>query len=202
MTIYNITSDMRALQSLINGLTDKETGETREVTEEERQTFLEWVNEIESNFKEKFDNICRFFKNIQAQADVAAAERDTLKAEMDRLSKRAKARENEAAQLKGLLWFAFDNLGMKNYKTDLFSVGIQNTRKTAKPDCLFNADNIPVKYLKRELASSAVYEAVKDGTLYEKEGDINRGSLFYRSENGEQRLNGVSYSGGQALVIR
>jgi hypothetical protein len=121
---------------------------------------------------------------------------------MDRLSKRAKARENEAERLKGLLWFALDNLKMKKYKTDLFSAGIQNTRKVAKADCLFNPDNIPAKYLKRELASSAIYDAVKDGALYEKEGDLNRGALFYRSETGEQRLKGVSYLQGQALVIR
>jgi hypothetical protein len=202
MTIYNIISDITALRSLINGLTDEETGESREITGEEKQAFLNWINENQANFNEKFDNICRFFKNLKAQADVAAAERDTLKAEMDRLSKRAKARENEADRLKGLLWFAFDSLKVQKHKTELFSAGIQNTRKTAKTTTTFSPDKIPAEYLKRELALSVISEAVKDGTLYEKDGLENRTKLFYRGEGGECELKGVAYVQGQALVIR
>lgn len=202
MTIYNIISDIKALEGLINGLTDEETGESREVTEEERQAFLEWVNENQANFSEKFDNICRFFKNLKAQADVASAERDTLKAEMDRLSKRASARENEADRLKGLLWFALDSLKMQKFKTGLFSAGVQNTRKTAKPTSVFNPDEIPAGYLRRELAPSVIAEAVKAGDLYEKEGPENVTKLFYRGEAGEQELKGVAYIQGRTLVIR
>jgi hypothetical protein len=201
MTIYNIISDIRALESLINGLTDEETGEVREITEEEKQEFLNWVNENESNFKDKFDGICRYFKNLQAQAEVAGAERDTLKAEIDRLSKRAKARENEAGRLKSLLWYALDSLKMEKFKTELFSAGIQNTRKTAKPTALFNPDDIPTAYLKRELSPSAITEAVKVGALYEKEGPLNYTKLFYR-DNGEHELKGIAYVQGKTLVIR
>jgi hypothetical protein len=202
MTIYNVISDIEALECLINGLTDEETGESREITEEEKQSFLDWINENRNNFNEKFDNICRFFKNLKAQADVAATERDTLKAEMDRLSKRAKARENEADRLKGLLWFAFDKLKVQKHKTALFSAGIQNTRKTAKTTSIFNPNEIPVEYLKRELALTAINDAVKEGALYEKNGPENITKLFYRSVDGEQELKGVAYIQGHALVIR
>jgi hypothetical protein len=202
MTIYTIISDIKALEGLINGLSDEETGEARELTEEEKQSFLEWVNESEANFKEKFDNICRFFKNLQAQAEVAAAEKDALKAEIERLSKRAKARENEADRIKSLLWFAFDALKMKQFKTELFSAGIQNTRKSVKPTSVFNPDDVPVTYLKRELASSAVAEAVKAGSLYEKEGPENITRLFYCDDAGEHELKGVAYVQGKTLVIR
>jgi hypothetical protein len=202
MTIYNIIADIKALESLINGLTDEETGEVREIDEEEKQSFLCWVNENEANFSEKFDSICRFFKNLKAQSDVATAEKDTLRAEMDRLSKRAHARENEADRLKGLLWYALDSLKMQKFKTDLFSAGIQNTRKTAKPTMVFNPDEIPVVYLKRELAPSAISEAVKDGSLYEKSGPENIQKLFYQDDTGEHELKGVAYVQGHALVIR
>jgi hypothetical protein len=202
MTIYTVISDIKALEELVNSLTDGETGETREITDEEKQTFLAWIHENEDKFREKFDNICRFFKNLRGQADVAAAERDTLKSEMDRLSKRARARENEADRLKSLLWYAFDALGVQKYKTDLFSAGIQNTRKTAKPTSVFTPDNIPAAWLKRELAPSAVTEAVKTGALYEKEGPEHYTKLFYRDDSGEHELKGVAYVQGQALVIR
>ncbi|MDR2049696.1 MAG: siphovirus Gp157 family protein [Treponema sp.] len=202
MTIYGIISDIRALQSLIDGLTDEETGETREATGEEKQAFLEWVNESEANFTEKFNNTCRFFKNLQARAKVAAAEKDALRAEMDRLSKRARARENEADRLKSLLWFALDSLNTKKFKTALFSACIQNTRKSARPTSVFNPDEIPAAYLKRELAPAAIAEAVKAGELYEKEGPENTTKLFYRDGAGEHELKGVSYIQGTALVIR
>jgi hypothetical protein len=202
MTIYNIISDIHALEGLINGLADEETGEAREFTEEEKQSFLAWVNENEANFKEKFNNICRFFKNLQAQAGVAAAEKDALRAEMDRLSKRAKARENEADRLKSLLWFALDSLKMRKFRTELFSAGIQNTRKSARPTSSFNPDDIPAAYLKRELSLSAIADAVKAGELYEKEGPENHAKLFYRGESGEQELKGVSYIQGETLAIR
>jgi hypothetical protein len=202
MTIYNILSDINALKSLINSLTDEETGETREITNEEKQIFLAFLDENESNFKDKFDAICRFYKNLQAQSSVAAVERDTLKAEMDRLSKRAKARENEADRIKSLLWFALDSLKMEKYKTDLFSAGIQNTRKTARPTSIFNLDDIPVEYLRRELAPSFISDAVKEGKLYEKEGPENLTKLFYRDDSGEHELKGVAYVQGKALVIR
>jgi hypothetical protein len=204
MTIYTVLSDIRALQSLINGLTDEETGETRDLTEEENRAFVGWVQENEGNFTEKFDNTCRYYKNLKAEAAVAAAERDALKDEMARLSKRAGARENEADRVRGLVWYALDALKMRKFKTALFSAGIQGSRKTAKPSPSFNPDDIPAAYLKRELSPSAVAEAVKSGALYEKEGPLNYGKLFYRdgAGGGERELKGVVYAGGSTLVIR
>jgi hypothetical protein len=202
MTIYNIIADIKSLEGLIEGLTDEDTGETREITDEEKQSFLEWIKENEGNFKDKFNNICRFFKNLRAQSDVAAAEKDALKAEMDRLSKRAKARENEAGRIKSLLWFALDSLKMQKFKTELFSVGIQHTRKSAKPTSIFNPDDVPVAYLKRELSPSAISDAIQEGTLYEKEGPENTAKLFYQDNLGEHELRGVAYVQGSALVIR
>jgi hypothetical protein len=204
MTIYDIMGDIGSLQSLINGLTDEETGETRELTDEDKGVFLEWIEENEKNFKGKFDNLCRFYKNQKAYADLAEAERKSLSDEMARLSRRAKARANEGDRIKCLIGWALDKIRQKKYKTELFSAGYQNTAKSAKPTATFNPDDIPARYLKRELSPSAVSDAVKEGALYEHEDDpVQRGSLFYRDEDGKERkLNGVGYLNGTALVIR
>ena len=204
MTIYDVVNDFYALKNLTNeAMTDPETGEVRELTEEEKTDFLAWIEECEQNRDTKFNNIYKAYRNIKAEADIAEAERKALKDEIDRLSKRAKARENEASRVKNLFAYAMDRLGMKKYKTALFSIGWQAIRKSAKPvDGFFNPDNIPVEFLKRELSASAINKAIEDGRLYEKEGDINRGKLFYISEIGECELKGVEYLGGETLVIR
>ena len=203
MTIYNIVGDIYALKNLVNdAMTDEETGEVREFTDEEKADFLAWLDENRANLEEKFNSIYKVYCNIKAEADVAETERKMLKDEMERLSKRAKARENEAARVKGLFAYAMKRLNMKKYKTPLFSIGWQETRKTAKPLTIFNPDHIPVEYLKRELSASAINEAIKEGRLYEKEGFEHNSKLFYRDENGEHELKGVAYSGGETLVVR
>jgi vacuolar-type H+-ATPase subunit I/STV1 len=200
--IYEIVGDVQALESLISGLTDEETGETREITDEEKASFIQWIDENNEAFDAKFDGICKVYRNMKAIADVAAAERDALKNEMARLDKRAKARENEAERVKSLLWYAMDTLKIPKYKTALFSAGIQNTRKTAKPTSMFNIDVIPEEFLRRELMPSKIAEAIKQGGLYEKEGVGNHAKLFYRENGLEKELTGIAYVQGRALVIR
>jgi hypothetical protein len=202
-TIYNIVSDCKALENLIKEETDPETGELREISDEEKAVFLEWINEAEEKLESKFNNIFKAFKNKQAEADIAEAERKALKDEYDRLSKRSKARENEANRIKGLFAYALEKLNLKKYKTPLFSIGWQATRETAKEDKgFFDIDKIPVEYLKKELSSTAISEAVKEGKLFKKDGEINRGKLFYLDNGIEKKLEGVSYLGGETLVIR
>jgi hypothetical protein len=201
--IYTVVSDCKALERLIKEETDPETGELREISEEEKAAFLEWINEAQDNLENKFNNIYKAFKNKQAEADVAEAERKALKDEIDRLSKRSKARENEANRIKGLFAYALERLNLKKYKTPLFSIGWQAVRETAKEDKgFFDVNKIPVEYLKRELSPTAIYEAVKAGKLFKKDGESNRGKLFYFDNNKERILEGVSYLGGQTLVIR
>jgi diadenosine tetraphosphate (Ap4A) HIT family hydrolase len=204
MTIYEITADYKALENLIAGMTDPETGETREFTDEEKAELTAWANEIEGNFENKFNNIYKVYCNKNAEAEVAEAERNTLKNEMDRLKKRANARLNEASRIKNLIGYAMDRLKMKKLKTTLFSIGYQATRKTAKPVAgFFKLDEIPVEYLKRELSPSAINEAINEGRLYEKTSNpLDSGKLFYRDENGEHELKGVAYTGGETLVIK
>lgn len=203
-TIYQIVGDIKTLSALIDDLTDEETGETRELTDEEKQTFAAWVKEETDAFDSKFDRICKFFKNLKATAATAQAERDALKEEMDRLSKRAKARENEAGRVKDLLWFAFDALGMKKHKTELFSAGIQATAASVKTDSSFDISLIPAKYWKTpELSASAIKAGLESGELFQKpesENVLERDKVFVK-ETGKE-LSGVRYSQGSTLVVR
>jgi len=203
MTIYDIVGDCKALEKLIDEMTDPETGETREFTEGEIAEFTAWADEADANLESKIDAICKVHKNKKAEAGIAEAEKNALAAEIDRLRKRAKAKENEANRVKSLIVWAFDRLKIKKYKTTLFTTYFQAIRKTAKANESFNPDAIPVEFLKRELSPSSVDAAVKEGRLYEKTEDLYRGKLFYRDEKGvEKRLAGVSYLGGETLVIK
>jgi len=202
-TLYELTNDRKALYDLIGDLTDPETGETRELTVEEMEALVALDNETGDAVDGKIDNICKVYKTINAQADVAQAERAAFRDEMSRLSKTATARENEAKRVKNLIGYFFDKLGKTRHKTSLFNVYTQATRKTAKPDMFYDADKIPVEYLKRELSASAIDNAIKEGRLYEKTSPLDKGRLFFIDELGiEQSLAGVSYLGGESLVIR
>jgi hypothetical protein len=203
-TVYEIVGDILALEKLIEGEADPETGELPELSEEEKKQFLEWITENETNLETKFNNIYKVYRNKKTEAANAESEKENLKAEYDRLSKRAKARDNEAGRIKMLMGWAMDKLNMKKYKTALFSIGYQNTQKIVSPiHGFFNPDDIPVEFLKRELSPAAVKKAVEEGRLYEKEGQAYFSKLFYKDGEGkEQVLKGVTYIQGTALVIR
>jgi hypothetical protein len=132
MTLYAITEDLKALNKLLEEMVDDE-GNPREPTAEELETMKQWFECSQADFEAKFDNYCKFIKNLKIEAEAADGERKAYKGELDRLSKRAKAFENRAKSVNGLLWFAMQNLGMKKYKTALFSAGEQNTLKLNGP---------------------------------------------------------------------
>jgi len=202
-TLYELTNDRKALYDLIGDLTDPETGETRNLTVEEMEALVALDNDTGDAVDNKINNICKVYKTINAQAEVAEAERVAFRDEMSRLSRAATARGNEAQRVKNLIGYFFDRLGKTKHRTSLFNVYTQATRKTAKPDMFYDADKIPVEYLKRELSPSAIDNAIKEGRLYEKTDPLTRGMLFYVDELGfEQILAGVSYLGGETLVIR
>jgi hypothetical protein len=201
--IFEIVGDIRALENLVESMTDEETGEVRDLTEEDKAAFLAWVGENEEALKSKTDGICKVYRNIRAIANVCTAEREALKENMDRLSKRAKARESEADRVKGLIWYALDVLRLQKIKTDLFSVGIQNTQWSVKTGSLFDVEKIPDAYINKDISITAIKEAVTRGDLYQKEGPENYGNLFYVDEDGlECKLEGIIYTQGKTCVIR
>ena len=206
LTVYEIGNEWKALLALADELTDPETGETRELTDEEKAFFASAMDEMDGNIKTKADGIYKVYRNKKIEAEIAEAERKALKDEMDRLSKRAKARENEADRIKGLLAWLMGIMKLRNIKTEIFSAGYQAAQKSVKPvEGFFNPDLIPAEYLKREISPAAVKKAVEEGRLYEKsfeENPLAKGKLFYRDQDGEHELKGVSYLGGETLYIR
>ena len=200
-TMYEITGDLIELNKLMDDIVD-ENGEPREPTEAELETMRDWFKTSEAEFKEKFDNYCKFIKNLQIEASVATAEKDAHKKEMDRLSKRSKAMENRAATVKNLLWWCMDKLGLskEGFKTSLFSAKEQNTKGSIVELTTYDYRKIPEEFLKQpELDRTAISQALKDGELIQKEGQENYGKIFFR--NGEV-LEGLSYVQGKALYIR
>ncbi|WP_444818462.1 siphovirus Gp157 family protein [Treponema denticola] len=200
-TMYEITGDLIELNKLMDDIVD-EDGEPREPTEAELETMRDWFKTSEAEFKEKFDNYCKFIKNLQIEASVATAEKEAHKKEMDRLSKRSKAMENRAATVKNLLWWSMDKLGLskEGFKTSLFSAKEQNTKGSIVELTTYDYRKIPEEFLKQpELDRTAISQALKDGELIQKEGQENYGKIFLR--NGEV-LEGLSYVQGKALYIR
>ncbi|MGI5064002.1 siphovirus Gp157 family protein [Treponema denticola] len=200
-TMYEITGDLIELNKLMDDIVD-ENGEPREPTEAELETMRDWFKTSEAEFKEKFDNYCKFIKNLQIEASVATAEKEAHKKEMDRLSKRSKAMENRAATVKNLLWWSMDKLGLskEGFKTSLFSAKEQNTKGSIVELTTYDYRKIPEEFLKQpELDRTAISQALKDGELIQKEGQENYGKIFLR--NGEV-LEGLSYVQGKALYIR
>ena len=206
LTAYELGQEWSALVSLISDLTDPETGETRELTEAEKAYLSEQIDKIGTDIKVKINGICKVFKNIKMEAEIAEAEKNALKGELDRLSKRAKARDNEADRVKLLACLLLDKIKEKKMKTELFTLYYMNTQKSVKEsEGFFNPDKIPVEFLKREIDKTAVKKAVDEGRLYEKdekEFPLSRGKLYYKNGGAEMELEGVSYLGGETLVIR
>lgn len=200
-TIYNIVGDIKALHSLIESMTDEETGEVRELSDEDRAVFIEWVQEQTEAFDLKFDRICKFYKNLRSEAAEAVAERDSLKEEMDRLSKRAKTRENKAERIKSLIWYALDSLKVKKHETALFSATVQNTAASLRVgDSVFLPQAVallvPEEFRKPpEIDGKVVREALKAG-------DWTTNELGAVLDNEGKVIPGLYFLPGKTCVIR
>lgn len=201
MTLYEISSDMLALKNLLENMVDDE-GNPREPTEDELQTMQKWFEDSLSDFEKKFDNYCKFIKNLKMEAAIAEEERKTYKAELERLSKRSKAFENKAKSVNNLLWWSMQRLNMKNYKTALFSAKEQNTQISINPLAGSSLKEVPEEFLKpRELNVTAIKEAIKDGTLKQGNGTPLGETKLYFVTTGEE-LKDVRWTQGTALIIR
>lgn len=194
--MYEITEDVKAVWELFNNAVDAE-GNPRELNEEEKAFLKECFSVTQEEFEQKFDSYGKFMANLKLDADNAEAERKNFKAEMDRLSARAKAFNNRRDCVKNYLYYAMDNIGMKSFKTALFSANVQNTAASIKvSDQNLMELGTPEKYLKpRELNVTAIKEDIKSGTLIVTDS----GRIFY--EDGLEMI-GVISEKGKTLVIR
>lgn len=199
MTLYQITDDLLTINNLLESCVDEE-GNPREPTEEELEIMRNDFVLSNQNFETKTENICKFIKNLSVEAENVEAERKSYKAEMDRLSKRAKAYQNKAECVKSVLRYAMERLGTKKIKTTLFSAGIQNTQMKVEPTSTIDYALIPDKYKKvvYELDKEAIKKDLKEGILFQKSGPDNYSKVF----NSDGQVFGISAVQGSSLVIR
>jgi predicted RNase H-like nuclease (RuvC/YqgF family) len=177
-----------------------ENGEPREPTEEEMEEMRKWFDVTREELENKFDSYCKFIKNLKLSSENAESERKNLKDELDRLAKRAKARENQRNAVQGLLRWNLERLGIKKFQTDLFTANIQNGQKQVSLASTAKIETLPEEFLKpRELDTVAVKEALKDGLLIQKEGAENYGKVFNR--DGEE-IKGLLVIQGTNFIIR
>ena len=183
-TLYEITGDLIELNKLMENLVD-ENGEPREPTEKELKTMKGWFTETYDAFKAKFDNYCKFIKNLQLSAANAEAEKQNFKAENSRLTKRATAYENRAKAVRNLLRWGMERLHLQNFKSDVFTANIQNMGgkviKIASTATQKDISALPEKYLKpREVDTKAILQDLKDGVLEERDGIQNYSKVFVK----------------------
>jgi predicted RNase H-like nuclease (RuvC/YqgF family) len=197
--LYDIAEDLLSLNDLIESLVD-ENGEPREPTEEEMQEMKKWFEVTYEELQNKFDSYCKFIKNLKLSSENADSERKNMKDELDRLAKRAKARENQRNAVQGLLRWNLERLGIKTFKSDLFTANIQNGQKQVSLASTAKIEDIPAEYLKpRELDTVAVKDALKDGVLIQKEGAENYGKVFTREG---VEIKGLMVIQGTNFIIR
>ena len=183
-TLYEITGDLISLNKLMENLVD-ENGEPREPTAEEFENMKNWFTESYDGFKSKFNNFCKFIKNLQLSAANAEAEKQNFKAENSRLTKRATAYENRAKAVRNLLRWGMERLHLQNFKSDVFTANIQNMGgkviKIASTATQKDISALPEKYLKpREVDTKAILQDLKDGVLEERDGIQNYSKVFVK----------------------
>lgn len=192
MTLYEITAEAVKIDELFENAVD-ENGEPRELTQEEKETLNKWILANEETFKEKFDGYGKLIENLLIQSQIAKATRDTLKGELDRLTKRSKTAENRVEQLKSSLLWAMKTMKIDSVKTALFSAKVGLSRGSVNTDEA-DPNNLPLEFIKKEVSKSAIQDALKNGKLTKTES----GMIL---KNGEI-LEGLRFEQKETLTIR
>ena len=96
-------------------------------SEEQAEAIIAEIDTISSDMDEKANNYAMILKNIKADADELNAKASIFKAEADRLTTQAKAKENHAKRLKEYLLFAMQVAGLRGISTDIGKFYTQET---------------------------------------------------------------------------
>lgn len=144
--IYKITSDWFLVQDMMGD------------PELDPQTLADTLEAIEGELEVKAENYAKVMKNLEG--DVAA-----IKAEIDRLTAKKRAIENNIKNMKATLQSVMEVTGKTKFKTDLFSFGIQKNAPSVVID-VEDVRDIPEDYLKfkePEVDKTAIKAAINDG---------------------------------------
>ena len=113
MTLYELTGELQTLQDMMG---DPDVDE---------QALSDTMEAIDMEFSDKADGYAMVDRNL-------AATEEGLKKEIERLTSRKKAIENNRKRLKDSLEAAMKAVGKTKFKTDLFSFGIQKNPMTVE----------------------------------------------------------------------
>lgn len=144
--IYEIASDWFRVQEMM------------EDPELDPQTLADTLEAIEGELEVKAENYAKVMKNLEG--DIVA-----IKAEIDRLSAKKRAIENNIKNMKAALQSVMEATGKTKFKTDLFSFGIQKNAPSVVID-VEDVRDIPEDYLKfkePEVDKTAIKAAINDG---------------------------------------
>lgn len=126
--IYEIKNEFNTLWSILEDDTLPE------------EDVLDAFQTATEDLAEKFENCCKYIKNVEA--DIAG-----LKDEIDRLQAKKKAKENAIDRLKVLMQQALEASGEKKLPCGTFTCAIQNNPESVVLDEQY-VENFPVEYLK------------------------------------------------------
>jgi hypothetical protein len=145
-SIYEITDDFLRIQDMM------------EDPELDPQTLADTLEAIEGELEIKAENYAKVMKNLEG--DIVA-----IKAEIDRLTAKKRAIENNIKNMKATLQSVMEVTGKTKFKTDLFSFGIQKNAPSVVID-VEDVRDIPEDYLKfkePEVDKTAIKAAINDG---------------------------------------
>ncbi len=157
--LYELTNDYLQILSML------------EDPELDPQTLADTMEGIEGEFEIKAENYAKVMKNLEG--DILA-----IKTEIDRLTSKKKALENNIKNMKSTLQTAMETTGKTKFKTELFSFNIQKNAPSVVIDEQY-IENIPEEFLKYkdpEIDKTAIKEALKNGAIL-------RGAYINRKDN-------------------
>ena len=144
--LYEITQDYLQIAAML------------EDAELDPQALADTMEGIEGEFEIKAENYAKVMKNLEG--DILA-----IKAEIDRLSNKKKALENNIKTMKSALKMAMEATGKTKFKTELFGFNIQKNAPSVVID-LEDLSKLPSQFIKQheiEADKTAIKEALKRG---------------------------------------
>lgn len=144
--IYEITNDYLQIMAML------------EDSDLDPQTLADTMEGIEGEFEIKAENYAKVMKNLEG--DILA-----IKTEIDRLTSKKKALENNIKNMKSTLQTAMETTGKTKFKTELFSFNIQKSAPAVVID-LEDMSKLPSQFIKQrdiEADKTAIKEALKRG---------------------------------------
>ena len=146
MNLYEITGEVLQLQEML-------------VNDPENEYVQDTLEALEGELNIKSEAYCKVIKNMEGNLE-------SIKSEIDRLSKKKKNLENSVSRLKQALFNAMQVTGTDKIKGDLFTLRIQNNAPQLPKD--LDVNQVPIEFLvEREysIKKRELLQAIKNGEV-------------------------------------